>query len=364
MANQYNNYPLLGYKVISTNKEISVWWIQQKLNRIYPDQHIAEDNKFGEETLNLIRRFQKDERLPVDGIVGKDTYDALMKADPWMGKKVDSPILKQTNGILPREPKFRLDKIFFSAILQSIFSTETFESMEKFLGKKDWSGLILFINHKITADLRANDPEILKMQREINDAYNRQNTPYTPKPGKNNLDNVKYSKHYNKHLIQNNQSKIDLKINLKLWNPEKLFQKIEPLCKMLKTGVKVCSYFEAIQIATEWIWHYFPYEHERSQTWINESATIQSRLIDCLIKGLVSQLAMAAVAVAIGTVVSGGWAVVLTILVGIIVGILIELISNFIGHILTGDSSLTGCETIVYIINKQSQPFLSWANSK
>lgn len=88
MATSYNNPPLLGYKVVSTNKETSVWWIQQKLNRIYPDQHIAEDNQLGNETLRLIRRFQKDQGLSPDGIVGPLTYNALMKSDPLMGAKV------------------------------------------------------------------------------------------------------------------------------------------------------------------------------------------------------------------------------------------------------------------------------------
>jgi len=80
--------PLLGYRVASTDREISIWWIQQKLNRIYPDQHIAEDNQMGNATLNLIKRFQKDHGLVPDGVIGPLTMEALMKADPWKDKKI------------------------------------------------------------------------------------------------------------------------------------------------------------------------------------------------------------------------------------------------------------------------------------
>lgn len=80
---------LLGYQVYQTNKVVSVRWIQQKLNRIMKTQ-IREDDKLGDETISLIRRFQQSRNLTPDGQIGPLTLKALMDADPWENKKAET----------------------------------------------------------------------------------------------------------------------------------------------------------------------------------------------------------------------------------------------------------------------------------
>ena len=40
---------------------------------------ISDDSKWGEETINALKKFQKLEKIDVDGIPGPDTYNALHK---------------------------------------------------------------------------------------------------------------------------------------------------------------------------------------------------------------------------------------------------------------------------------------------
>lgn len=80
---------LLGYRIYQTNKVVSVRWVQQKLNRIMNTQ-IREDDKLGDETIALIRRFQQSRNLSPDGQIGPLTLEALMDADPWKNKKVET----------------------------------------------------------------------------------------------------------------------------------------------------------------------------------------------------------------------------------------------------------------------------------
>jgi hypothetical protein len=57
---------------------------------------IADDSRWGDETINALKKFQKMERIKDDGIPGGDTYDALHKlglnqdiidkAISWLGK--------------------------------------------------------------------------------------------------------------------------------------------------------------------------------------------------------------------------------------------------------------------------------------
>lgn len=57
---------------------------------------IADDSRWGNETINALKKFQKMERIKDDGIPGGDTYDALHKlglnqdiidkAISWLGK--------------------------------------------------------------------------------------------------------------------------------------------------------------------------------------------------------------------------------------------------------------------------------------
>lgn len=79
---------LLGYRIYQTNKVVSVRWVQQKLNRIMNTQ-IREDDKLGDETIALIRRFQQSRNLSPDGQIGPLTLEALMDADLCKNKKVE-----------------------------------------------------------------------------------------------------------------------------------------------------------------------------------------------------------------------------------------------------------------------------------
>lgn len=96
MANNSCNAPLLGHRIASTDDSRSVIWMQKKLNRLYPDQHIKEDNLMGPETRNLIKRFQRDHHLAVDGIVGRETYPALLNADTRKEFETESIMLRSS----------------------------------------------------------------------------------------------------------------------------------------------------------------------------------------------------------------------------------------------------------------------------
>lgn len=100
---------LLGYRVYSTNKKqsgyiligtaetqtnVSVEWIQHTLNMLYPNNKIKEDGLYGEETVNLIRIFQKDNGLTPDGQFGEKSYNALISNNELFLSQNTSLIVK------------------------------------------------------------------------------------------------------------------------------------------------------------------------------------------------------------------------------------------------------------------------------
>lgn len=101
---------ILGYKVYSTNSKqsgyiligttdtqanVSVEWIQHTLNMLYPNNKIVEDGIYGEETVNLIRRFQQDNGLTPDGQFGEKSYKSLISNSELFSSQNTSLIVKE-----------------------------------------------------------------------------------------------------------------------------------------------------------------------------------------------------------------------------------------------------------------------------
>ena len=56
-----------------------VRWLQERLNKLgYSLGKNGIDGSFGPDTLKAVKQFQKDHKLKVDGIVGKNTYQKLV----------------------------------------------------------------------------------------------------------------------------------------------------------------------------------------------------------------------------------------------------------------------------------------------
>lgn len=101
---------LLGYKVYSTNTKqsgyiligtsdtqanVSVEWIQHSLNILYPNNKIKEDGLYGEETVNLIRKFQQDNGLTPDGQFGEKSYNVLISTNELFSSQNTSLIVRE-----------------------------------------------------------------------------------------------------------------------------------------------------------------------------------------------------------------------------------------------------------------------------
>ena len=67
--------------------------LQEKLAALgYPPG--AADGRFGSRTREAVLAFQADNDLPVDGIVGRQTWEALDKAPPREGRDIDAALLR------------------------------------------------------------------------------------------------------------------------------------------------------------------------------------------------------------------------------------------------------------------------------
>ena len=76
--NKANKYQLYKKKsVIFRIKNDYVKWLQNRLKEL--GYNIKGDGSFWEETDKVVRKFQKDRNLKVDGYVGKDTVKELLK---------------------------------------------------------------------------------------------------------------------------------------------------------------------------------------------------------------------------------------------------------------------------------------------
>lgn len=53
--------------------------LQAMLRTIYPDSTLSDDGRFGEETAQAVRRFQRDHSLPVTGIADFETWEAIFR---------------------------------------------------------------------------------------------------------------------------------------------------------------------------------------------------------------------------------------------------------------------------------------------
>lgn len=53
--------------------------LQAMLRTIYPDIPLSDDGRFGEETAQTVRRFQRDHSLPVTGVADFETWEAIFR---------------------------------------------------------------------------------------------------------------------------------------------------------------------------------------------------------------------------------------------------------------------------------------------
>lgn len=77
-------------------ESVYVGVIQRKLG-------IKDDNKFGNDTYNAVVKFQKQKKIKVDGVVGKDTWKALFGQDFPNTGSFDTPTQTQTSTQTPRQ---------------------------------------------------------------------------------------------------------------------------------------------------------------------------------------------------------------------------------------------------------------------
>jgi hypothetical protein len=96
-------------------------WVQTSLNQILNLQ-LPVDGVAGVETRSAIRSFQKRENLPVTGIVGPDTEQALLKATRGATDKAptnDAPLASEPNSDAPPEQEFS----WIASALPGLFTT-------------------------------------------------------------------------------------------------------------------------------------------------------------------------------------------------------------------------------------------------
>lgn len=376
MANQYNNTPLLGHIVVSTNKETSVWWIQQKLNRIYPDQHIAEDNQLGYETLNLIKRFQRENGLSPDGDVGPLTLKALMNADPWkdakvsvppesMGERLRTQLLNWGNKY---PEKLKND---FIKVISSILDTISNINIGNCLSENNWQKLADICN----AELKKRDNNLINLQKELEQnekEYYRRNE--TQKRFYNNRSNMTEDVFYmekndNGSKMIEAKRRIEQKnktINAKLLSPEDLKVKISNLSKV---GGKVAGIgFACIEpafCAWDLYKHYTIPIEDRRADWENIANHLWGKFWDAVgnvILGYVIGSALTAAGVMIGL--SGGPLVAAVVLAGILITFITEFLLGIWDAIFYGETDLTGLERCQISRQQIARIYVGWADNQ
>ncbi|HVM21131.1 MAG TPA: N-acetylmuramoyl-L-alanine amidase [Egibacteraceae bacterium] len=88
--------------------------VQQRLRRSIGDT-VTVDGEFGDQTYALVRRFQRERNLPADGIVGPETWRALVESGYTLGTRLLWHSRRMMRGDDVRELQHRLNQLGFDA---------------------------------------------------------------------------------------------------------------------------------------------------------------------------------------------------------------------------------------------------------
>ena len=88
--------------------------VQQRLARAL-DEAVPADGVFGERTYAGVRRFQRERNLPADGIVGPETWRALVESGHTLGSRLLWHSRRMMRGDDVRELQHRLNQLGFDA---------------------------------------------------------------------------------------------------------------------------------------------------------------------------------------------------------------------------------------------------------
>ena len=88
--------------------------VQQRLARAL-DEPLRVDGEFGRTTFEAVRRFQRDRNLPADGIVGPETWRALVESGFTLGSRLLWHSRRMMRGDDVRELQHRLNQLGFDA---------------------------------------------------------------------------------------------------------------------------------------------------------------------------------------------------------------------------------------------------------
>ncbi|MEU9396898.1 peptidoglycan-binding domain-containing protein [Streptomyces sp. NPDC048324] len=69
--------PKVGNISVGSSNHHGVWCVQAGINAHYGKKVVDTDGKFGSDTRKAVRKYQSNEGLPVDGIVGPQTGSHL-----------------------------------------------------------------------------------------------------------------------------------------------------------------------------------------------------------------------------------------------------------------------------------------------
>jgi peptidoglycan hydrolase-like protein with peptidoglycan-binding domain len=113
-----------------------VTYLQNRLNIM--GSNLRMDGIFGSDTEIAVKRFQRDNDLIVDGIVGSQTWSVLLEITtaPLDNPDSDFPILKVGNtGKSVFELQTRLNNIEANLVVDGIFGRKTLEAVQQFQRK-------------------------------------------------------------------------------------------------------------------------------------------------------------------------------------------------------------------------------------
>ena len=88
--------------------------VQQRLSRVSEEPVVA-DGVFAEQTYAAVRRFQRSRNLPADGIVGPETWRALVEAGYTLGSRLLWHSRRMMRGDDVRQLQHRLNQLGFDA---------------------------------------------------------------------------------------------------------------------------------------------------------------------------------------------------------------------------------------------------------
>ncbi|MPZ73797.1 MAG: N-acetylmuramoyl-L-alanine amidase [Nitriliruptorales bacterium] len=106
--------------------------VQQRLSRAL-GEGITADGAFGDRTHEAVRRFQRERHLPADGIVGAETWRALVESGYTLGSRLLWHSRRMMRGDDVRELQHRLNQLGFDAAAEDgIFGPLARAAVEEF----------------------------------------------------------------------------------------------------------------------------------------------------------------------------------------------------------------------------------------